>query len=365
MIRVLQIGFSRNPGGVENVVMNYFRKIDRTEIIFDFLDIYGDGIAYYDEIVALGGRVYSLPNFKKFPLLFFLKLKQLVRTIDVQIVHVHMQSAANILSILAALSEKKVVIAHSHSSLTPSGIMRKVLHRTNRKILTRLPIQKWACGKLAGEWMFGKMFSTEDIIPNAINMERFHLCEEVRNSIRKKYGFVENDKVLGFVGRFEEEKNPLFLLDILEELQRKSDVYKLLVVGGGDLLPVFLKKAEEKELNNSVVSVGIQMDTSKCYQGMDVFLLPSFFEGFPVVAIEAQAVGLCCCLSENITRDVSFFNENCFISVHEPEAVKKWAAEIEKLTLSGVRPGQNEQLQKYDIVYAAEMLKTKYKGLLR
>ena len=171
MLRILHIGFSRNPGGVENVIMNYYRYINRNDFQFDFLDLYGEGIAFSEEIKSLGGKIYHLPNYKRHPISAAKKLDKILDKLGYAIVHVHMQSAANLLPILISLNHgKEVVICHSHSSSTPRGLLRKLLNALNIKYLRKLPVIKWACGECAGQWMWGNQFDKKDIVPNAIEI---------------------------------------------------------------------------------------------------------------------------------------------------------------------------------------------------
>lgn len=365
MINIVHVGFSHNPGGVENMVMNYYRNIDKSKVHFDFIDIYSNGIAYCDEIQLLGGNVYLLPNFKRHPIQSYRELKHILHTKDIDIVHVHMQSAANLLPILAGLSEKKTVIAHAHSSATPTGLSRKMLHSINTKVLRKLPVQRWACSATAGKWMYGDLFDEENKIVNAIDMKRYQADAEIRKKSREECHFNQNDKIIGFVGRFGEEKNPMFLLDVLKELRIKSDEYKLLVVGGGDLFDEFEQKAKEQGLREVIFSAGVQRNTEKWYQAMDAFLLPSSFEGFPLVAVEAQAMGLPCCFSERITREVDLTGCNKFVTIDGADAVMQWAEAIEQV----LKKSENEacdsgKLKGYDIICSSEHLLKKYTKLL-
>lgn len=362
MIQVLQIGFSSNPGGVENIVMNYYSMIDKAKFQFDFLDIYGDGIAFSERIQELGGKVIVMPNYKKHPITFFRFLTELLKKGKYDIVHIHMQSLANILPILAGKFSGNVqIICHSHSSSVPNGLARKVLNWVNTYIIRHMDLHKWACGLRAGYWMWGKDFSRDNVIPNAIDRTKYCRDLAVRESLRRSCGFTEEEIVLGFVGRFGEEKNTFHLLDVLEELLNRSDHYRLLTVGGNDLYEDFVKIAQERELSKYIYCAGIQSDTYRWYSAMDAFLLPSFFEGFPLVGVEAQSAGLPCFFSNSISDEIKICDAVDFLPIGEGTATL-WATCIENRM---AQPWQRREFcEQYDIRYATKYLEKKYRSCI-
>lgn len=363
MLRILHIGFSQNPGGVENIVMNYYRYIDRRVFQFDFLDMYGKGIAFYQEIKDLGGKIYCLPNYKKHPISVAKELYILLNRTNYDFVHIHMQSAANLLPVLISVKHgKEVVICHAHSSSTPKGMLRKLFNALNINYLRKLPVIKWACGEHAGQWMWGNQFSRKNIIPNAIDYQKYKYDEKLRVKKRQECGFDDSDKVIGFVGRFGDEKNTFFLLDILHELNKKHKNYKLLTVGGNDLYSEFEKQVKDKKLSQFYFSAGIQQNTAEWYQAMDAFLLPSFFEGFPVVAVEAQISGVPCFLSDRIAREVAISSDIQFLPIEKGCEIG-WAKEISDRLKNEKCSKQNLVSSQYDIRVAVKELELRYRKL--
>ena len=172
-----------------------------------------------------------------------------------------------------------------------------------------------------------------------------------------------NERVIGFVGRFGDEKNTFFLIDVLKELLRKQDNYKLLTVGGNGLYDEFVKKIKQEHLEDKYYSAGIQLSTKEWYQAMDAFLLPSFFEGFPVVGVEAQAAGLKCFFSNNISKEIDISGTNYFLPIEKASIdAQIWAEEINNIISS-----ENRKIllnQKYDIKYAINILQKKYYHIL-
>lgn len=363
MIKVLHIGLSKNPGGVENQIFNYFKNIDRNEFHFGFFDLYGEGIAFQKEIESIGGEIFSTINYKKAPIRLIKDLLSLIKKEKYDILHFHMQSTANILPILVGKYCKIIVIGHSHSSSVPNGIIRKLLNSVNRKFLYYVNLTKWACSICAGTWMWQDRFKNQDVIVNAIDESIFKMNYSVRNRIRAEYGIKEEDRVLGFVGRFGCEKNVFYLIKILKKLINKKERYILFTVGGNDCYNEFEKKIYSENLSNRHISVGVKQSTVDYYKAMDVFLLPSFFEGFPVVALEAQATGLPCLLSNKISSEVKLTDNLMFLPIDGDDTVDIWIERIERLFDKRGSFIVNFP-SKYSISYATRILEERYIELL-
>jgi len=358
MIRVLQIGLNSNPGGIENCILNYHRFINKQEFVFDYIDIYGRGLAYSDEIVSLGGKIYNLSNYKKKPLSVLRQLKQIVKFNKYDIIHINILSAANLIPILAVYKVPSVIVIHSHNSNIPSGLLRKILNNLNLKLLRNLSIEKWACSIKAGQWMWGEDFCPQNVIPNAIDTEKFSPNLYIREIIREKCGFMDSDIVVGFVGRFSEQKNVLFIPDIFVELKKRSNKFKLLLVGDGVLKKELKRKFQNLNLESDVFFSGVQMDTSVWYQAMDIFILPSLFEGLPVVGIEAQSLGIPCFISDRVTDEINITKKVNYLSIDNGAHI--WAEAI-----CTVQPYVNKSFpQEYNISFAVKKLENMYKLLL-
>lgn len=353
MVRILMIGMHDKIGGVETFLMNYYRNIDRSKIQFDFINMF-DKLCFQDEIIELGGKIYQVPNVKRHPIKYYKKLKEIVRINEYEIVHINMLSMANVLPILAAKKAKaKHIIAHSHNTNTPKGILRKTLDKLNKNMVLKNATDLFACSKLAGNWMFGEKREVT-IINNAIDLNRYIFNNDERDKIRKKLN-VENKFVVGHIGRFSEQKNHKFLIDVFKEIALKEKDAILLLIGEGNLKDNIKNKVKEYELNDKVIFLDIVDNAYDYYQAMDVFVLPSLFEGLPVVGIEAQASGTYCLFSDSITKEVKIVDDVEFISIDDKE---KWANEILKCKDKNKRKYsiQNE----YNIEYAAKRLEKIY-----
>ena len=297
MIRVLQVVTHMNRGGLETMLMNYYRHIDRTQVQFDFLthrEYDGD---YGEEIKTLGGIIYHLPVLNPFSNSYKAALRSFFKEHpEYQIVHVHQDCLSSVILKEAKKCKVPVRIAHSHNSSQDKNIKYPI------KMFWRLFIPKYAtdllaCSNDAGKWMFrGEDFS---VLNNAIDAELYKYSPQRKSEQRTKLGILENELVVGHVGRFSPAKNHAFLLDIFYEI-RKQIPSKFLLVGDGELRSDIEKKIADLKLQDRVILTGVRDDVADLLQAMDVFVFPSHYEGLPVTMIEAQAAGLPCLISDKV-----------------------------------------------------------------
>ncbi|MDO4479202.1 MAG: glycosyltransferase [Lachnospiraceae bacterium] len=341
MIRVLQIGLGPNPGGIESCIVNYHRHLDRQAVQFDYADIYGRGLAFADDIAAMGGKIHTLPDYKKDPRGMARGLAGVLEREDYDIIHINMLSAANMIPVNTAVKVGKgTVIVHSHNTAVPSGVLRRVLNTLNMKKLRSLPVKKWACGREAGLWMWGESFDPENVLPNALDMAAFAPDAEVRQAKRRELGIGDDEYVIGTVGRLSEQKNSLFLPDIAAAVKKAGVKARWLIIGGGELETALKEKIKSLGLEETVLPVGVQNPVSPWYKAMDAFVLPSLFEGLPIVALEAQAAGLSTLISENVTREAALTDGVRYLPIDRgpdpwAEALAQLAAEHEACRKSG------------------------------
>lgn len=323
-MKVLQVGLSNNPGGVEAFAMNYFRELQKKDVIFDFVCMYGK-IAYEDEIQALGGQIFNVPNVKTNYFGYKKEFLKILENENYDAVHVNMLSAANMVPLrLAHRAGVKKVIAHSHNASAP-GIVRNVMHMVNRGKISRYANVKAACGKKAAEFMFGeRSVQNGDVhlMQNAVDIQRYLFFEEKRRKIRELLGW-ENKFVVGHVGRFEAQKNHAAVIEIFREVLKTEPDAKLCLVGDGEFKSSVEEKVRECGLTDSVYFAGVRTDVENYLSAMDVFLMPSLFEGLPFALVEAQANGLPCVVSDTISREAFLTEKICVLSLQQ--AYHDWA----------------------------------------
>lgn len=357
-IRVLHVIGSMNRGGAETMIMNYYRHIDRSKIQFDFVENTFEPAAFDDEIRKLGGRIYNCPHYngknhfayKKWWKAFFEEHKD-----EYQIVHGHIGSTAAIY--LAVAKEYGLyTIAHSHNTRT-SWNARELLYAIYAYPTRHIADRFFACSYEAGVSRYGKVFSADkdicSIISNAIDTDDFVFDPEKRNQMREQLG-VEDKFVVGHVGRFMNQKNHSFLIDIFSELHKTNEDSVLLLIGGGLLENSIKKKVDELQLADSVIFAGIQSNMPDFYQAMDVFVLPSLFEGLGIVNIEAQTSGLPCYVSTGVSKEAKISELLKYIPLEKGAGY--WAEQISVVPNNRVDMREEIKNAGYDITENAAHL---------
>ena len=292
-IRVLQIIGDVVGGGVEQVILNYYRHIDRNEVQFDFILHNGALKSYVDNIESLGGKVYKIIPYKSNPVKTVLEMYKIMKG-NYQIVHSNMNALSVFPLFAAYLAGVPVRILHNHSTDTKAEPLRTFVKHLLRPFARLFANQYWACSRLAGEWMYGKKAVKEGkvtIINNAIDLKKFSFDEKKRSKFRDELG-LQDCFVIGHVGRFMKQKNHDFLVDIFAEISKKQENARLLLVGDGPLKTEIEDKVKAIGLEEKVIFTGVRSDVADLYNAMDVFVFPSLYEGLGMVAVEAQANGL-------------------------------------------------------------------------
>jgi glycosyltransferase involved in cell wall biosynthesis len=343
MKRILIIGMHDLIGGVETFLMSYWQHIDKSKFQMDFLSIYPK-LCYEDELVKGGAKIHKVSDFKKHPLKYAKELSKILKENKYDIVHINMLSMANFIPFVVAKKCKiKKIIAHAHNTGIPSNIIRKILHFTCKKIILSNANDFWACSEKAGKWMFGD--DRAKIIYNAIDVKKFSFNAIARDKIRKEFS-LENKFVIGHIGRFHEQKNHAFLIDVFAEVYKRDKSAVLLLVGDGELRDDIEKKVKKLGLKNGVIFAGIRADVENMYQCFDVFVLPSLFEGFGIVFIEAQCSGLPSFASDVVPLEANITG----LLQHLPFDIEMWAKTIlEKKNFDRVDLSEKISEAGYDI----------------
>lgn len=364
MLRVLQVLDNLGSGGIQAFIMNVYRNIDRNAIQFDFLVHKRMYNAYEDEIENLGGLIYCLPSRSEGLLknrralnAFFFEHK------EYSVVHMHISSLSYIEPLIAAKkNDVPCRITHSHSTKAPGSRIHTFLHYINKRRIRSFANVYLACGQMASEWFYKgtKIVDSVQIVGNGIEVQKFEYSATIRNKVRQELGFKDNDIVIGHVGRFSSVKNHSYIINILKVMISKKINAKALLVGDGENLENIIKMSEQEGVREKVVFTGRQENVNELLQAMDAFVLPSFYEGFPVVAIEAQAAGLPCFLSASITREVLLKNNVFYLDINQPPEV--WC---NKIIAEHNRSTSNEVLyeKKMDIVSSVQLLCDIYRGI--
>lgn len=329
MLKVLMLVPNlRVSNGVASFAMNYFRLLEKSQIQMDFA-IYSDiKTPYYEEIKAAGSKYFILPSVKE-PLAHYRACRQILKSEKYDIVHDNTLLISIPMMQVARNVGVPVRILHSHSAGIGETPIKSKRNALFLPFLKSLATDYAACSNAAAMTMFGE--KEYHFIPNIVAESRLDYSPEIRASIRKKMG-VSNKLVIGTVGRMSPPKNPYFALETIKDLVKIRQDIEYWWIGSGSLDDDFKGKISEMELDGFVHFFGSREDVSAYYQAMDIFLLPSVFEGLPVTGIEAQTMGLPCVVSDNITREMVFTELVHFVSIkrHSDE----WAKTIVDLLSS-------------------------------
>lgn len=319
-IRVLQVVTHMNRGGLETMLMNYYRHIDRTQVQFDFLTHRKYDGDYGEEIKQLGGIIYHLPVLNPFSSSYKAELRSFFKEhSEYQVIHVHQDCLSSVILKEAEKCGIPVRIAHSHNANQDHNL-KYVIKMYFRRFIPKYATDLFACSEEAGKWMFGD--APFKVFNNAIDAQSYVFNVEKRNKSRKELGVCDTTLLVGHVGRFSPQKNHSFLIDIFYEIQKRTEA-KLLLVGDGELRADIEKKIADLKLQDKVIMIGVRSDVADLLQAMDVFVFPSCYEGLGIVAIEAQAAGLPCLISDKVPIECKKTDLVQQLSLTLP--VQKWA----------------------------------------
>ena len=348
-----------NRGGIESYMMNYYRHFDHKIIQIDFVVHNAGGYGYYDEeIKNLGGQIFTLPQKSKHPLSYTTLLKTILKKGNYKIIHTHMDAMGAWVLKVAQNCGIPVRIAHSHNTkhLTNNPIKLFFLEQARKKI-NQYATHRMACSEMAGKWLFKDQ--PFQIIRNAIEAEMFKFNPEARRQIRQKYN-IKNNFLIGHVGRFDTQKNHMFLLDVFAEIHKTIPKSKLILIGEGHLKEAIQQKISTLNLEEHVILTGVRDDVNLFYNAFDLFVLPSLFEGLPVVAIENQANGCPTFLSSEITRETQISTDIDFIDLKKELWYKKIIEYIETHKTPRTDLHFDIQASGYDIKTEAQKLQEIY-----
>ena len=358
MIRILQCVNNMHRAGLETMLMNYYRNIDRTRIQFDFLTHRPERDDYDDEIEALGGRIYRAPRLypQNYPAYFAYMKKFFREHPEYQIVHSHIDTMSYLPLLAAKKAGVPVRIAHSHSTSIDLDF-KYPLKQCFRAMLPAVATYRIACGQEAGKFLYrGRDFQ---LIPNAIMADRYFFNPEIRELKRKELG-LKDQFVVGHVGRFCYPKNHEFLLKLFSLLLQQDPDAVLMLVGTGEKESAIQAYVEELHIEDSVRFLGNRSDVNELYQAMDIFVMPSLFEGVPVVGVEAQFAGLPCLFSSRVPKEVAFSDHCAFLELDAGAAA--WAEAVlqyQKQQGPRISPTNDH----YDVKKASKILEEVYEKM--
>ena len=321
IIWVLQICNKLSIGGVQSFLMNYYKHIDRSRVQFAFAVQRNEEMSYDMEIIRMGGRIHYLPRIEDGTMNYIKALHRLlIEHPEYKIVHSHMNQRNGIALGVAKKSGVKIRISHSHNIKNCQTLLQNVRYYILKTLISRFATHFWACSSMANDCLHPNNKKNQTwILHNAIEIDSFLYDENTRNYIRGKYGIKQNEVIIGHVGNFSKQKNTSFLIDIIKRMPLE---YKLMLVGDGQERILLERKCKLENLNDRVIFTGIQR-ASDMYQAMDIFALPSLFEGLGMVSIEAMTSGLPVVVSTSIPHEIDIVQSVYHLSIGQ-DNIDQW-----------------------------------------
>lgn len=345
-MRVLHITEELSAAGIESFIMNIYRQIDRSKVQFDFLVLRNEKEFYDDEIASLGGNKYVIHSKKDNTFVRILdetkKMQKFLETHPYDIVHIHYTTPLRAPYLYAAYKANvKTRIYHSHSAyITGKSKAKMLVYRFMKNTIAKWSTHCFACSKAAAEWMYPQTLLTNtnskvSVIYNGINTQKYKFNIDARKEIRQELK-LEDQYVLIHVGRFSEQKNQSFIIDIFSKIIEKRENVSLLLLGTGEMLEEMKQKAKMLGMEKQIKFLGVKDDVNRYLSAADCYIMPSLYEGLPVAAVEAQCSGLPCVFSENITREIELIPNVKFLSLDT--TIDEWVEAVL----------QNENLERRD-----------------
>ncbi len=357
MIRVLHIVHTMNCGGIETMLMNVYRNINRDKITFDFL-VNGSKDNYYtEEIISLGGNVLSVTPKRKNFIKNIIETYKIIKSGNYDVVHIHQDSMIGFGLWCAKKAKVKNIFTHAHTT-SADGWYRRLITKLNRKYIRKNADVKFACSSAAAKWIYGKNCNDYVLFNNSIDASKYEYNKEKSVNRRKKLNIPKDCIVIGTCGRLAEVKNQKFLLQIFCELKKKKDNSKCILIGDGELRNELLDYAKKHNISKDLIITGMVNNPEDYYSLLDCFILPSFYEGLPLSGIEAQAAGIPTIFSNGVSKEVDITGESLFLSIEE--SPEKWMNEI--LNIIGKKKNNYEIVVKkgYDMKGNVKLLENYY-----
>lgn len=364
MIKVLHILPGINGGGVGKIVYSYAKHLDKEKITLDVASlntINGEKPFLYDSFIKNVDHLFLL-NRKSY-LKRFKELYNIYKKGKYDIIHCHLEEASFFYLLLAMIMGVKIRIAQTHLTTIPAIFSFAWFKSLFRPLLSIICTHKFACGKKAAKKLW-KNDSNVYILTNAIEIDPFIYNPETRDKTRSLHGLSPNEFIIGTVGRIDTQKNPFFILKIIKELKKKQNDFKFLWIGEGEHSISIKNELKKNGLTNNVIMLGVQNNVHELMMAMDVFVLPSLYEGLPIVGVEAQVSGLPSLFSNTITNEFKLIPTTEFLAIDDPEAWVNKILSLRQAHLNRLKYAPLIQESIFNIKIAAKALETEYQHFI-
>lgn len=367
-IRVLHMTDILSYGaGVSSVILSFIEGTDETRILSDVAVTKEGDLPLYEKVEKKGGKVHTLPPITLYPKDYKSALKDLLTTEKYDILHGHVANSGFMYFPIAKEAGISHRIIHSHNSRGSDVPLKALRNQFLNRNLPTFANHFFACSTEAGEFLFGDKIPKGEMVifPNAIDTDKFAFSADRRAIERHKLGVSDSTMVIGHVGRMAPQKNQVFLLRAFAAFHRTLPDSILCLIGEGPLQQDLINQAENLNITSAVRFLGVQQNTAPFYQSFDQFWMPSLFEGLPVSALEAQAVGLPCLLSDSVSFETNVTGFVSFFSTESPRAVENWAESALEIGRNHARQDGERLIKKsgYDIHIEGKRLTSLYEEI--
>lgn len=308
MIKVLQVFNELDQGGIEHVVINLMQNMDPSKVEFHFAMMSGKKGVLDSKVKKMGGRIHYFSSGKKNPLNIYLNLKRIIQTYGpFKVVHSHLYFSSGYILYIAKRLGVPIRIAHAHDVYKGENenVSRKIYEYTMRKLINENATYKFGVSQEAIKHVFGNYPSKNTfILNNGINLDSYTLNNKIRQEYRNKFNLKKNEVALCNIGRFEDQKDHNYLIEVFDRILKVNPNFRLILIGNGSLKNKIINKVKKLNIEKNVIFLENRNDINNILMAMDMFIMPSKYEGLPLSLIEAQASGITCVISDNITNEV-------------------------------------------------------------
>lgn len=365
-IKVAHVVGKMGSGGVEAVVMNYFRHINKENFEFTFIVDEDSTLPQKEEIEALGGNIIIVPKYQKLHLFIFTLIK-IFKKNQYDIVHSHLNTLSVFPLFAAWISKVKVRIAHNHSTTNKKEKLRNMIKSILKPFSKVFATDYFACSEVAGEYLFGKKETEKGnvtIINNAIDIDNFKYNKETRNRIRNDLKIDDSTILFGHIGRLVQTKNHQLVLDLFSKYNQSNKNSKLLLIGDGPLKEQIQNTVHDYNLEDSVILFGTTTKIYDYYNVLDLLIYPSLYEGLGMVLIEAQYNSLISVASTEIPSESKISDLVEFVSLDDNNDL--WLNTIDEQLKRDINRETNYvNSDIYDINKESKELEKVYQKILR
>lgn len=358
-------------GGIENYLISHFEHMDLQELEIVIVTSAKETTFFDDRLEKLGIKMYELLDkpagpFMR-PIVLFKNLTSYLKKEHFDLIHINANNGVGLrYAKIAYKNDISRIIVHSHNSGTGKGIGRSIKligHYLGKKMYMNYPTEYWACSDLAAKWLFSSTVvkNNYEFVKNGINTTEVSFNLEKRKTLRRELG-IEKNYVIGSIGRLSEQKNHTYLLIFFADLLKARPEAKLLLVGSGELEKQLKSQAKELSISNNVIFYGSTNDVQMMLSAMDIFVLPSKYEGFPLVGIEAQCSGLETVVSDLVTKKLKLTKLVSFEPINNEDS--NWVNKLKSRNYINNREQYQEIIlnKGYDIKETARDLRKRYLG---